>query len=696
MLGSSDERASELRTCGSCLHVLAAWIAQPQSRPPGGKTGRVHQPSPTGSRRADIQGLRAVAILLVVLFHARIIFPAGFIGVDVFFVISGFVIFGLLSRQFESGRFTFHGFYRARIRRLAPAVGVLLVLVLVSAIPLLSPIDSQRDTAIVAVGGATWTANIPLIFAFGGYFDPQAETNPLLHLWSLAVEEQFYLFMPIIVWLAWRAAGRKGALIATLAVAVLSAGLLVALKVNWLAAPKSLQIAFFSSPTRAWEFAAGGVAFLGAAYWTRVSNRAANSVLAWAGALSLLIAGFWVGSEEAHPSWPVAIPVAGTCALLLAGAASPENPVSRALSTRPMTWLGDLSYSWYLWHWPLIVFALLLFRNAAYLPLVAVVALLPAYVSFRYIEAPIRSGQSIPTWSGLRVLLATSGPAILLAGIVLVGWSHSWWSKSVEAFAAQVDPLPLGVAEGCQSRRDISPEQAERCTWGSDRSGPPIYLVGDSNAGMYADGLAVAAERLNRPMVELVSPGCEPVLIPVERGQDPRCATFVASVVDYLQTARTGTVVMASANGNVRPPDSTVGPEDWSVGIADALTTVRGYGHGIVYMEQIPQFPEPALDSWWHPDTCSLVTTVRQTADCGMTLPRDLAADQDAIPRKAERLGLEAAGVTAVPTVPRLCTPTTCSTNDSNYWTYRDGLHLSVQESKQFAPTLEQAVLDAR
>lgn len=647
------------------------------------------------SRRPDIQGLRAIAILVVVCFHSGILFPTGFIGVDVFFAISGYVIFGLLARNFESQTFSLSGFYRARIRRLAPAVGLLLVVVLLISIPLLSPIDSQRDTAVIAVGGATWTANVPLLFAFGGYFDPQADTNPLLHLWSLAVEEQFYLVIPIIVWVAWLKKGLRGMLLASGCVFLLSATLLALLKTGLVSPPRALQVAFFSSPTRAWEFAAGGIAYILAVRKIGPKNSAAIRFVALLGMSCIILSAFWIGDQDKHPSWPVAIPVLGTCLVLVAGSANPANLVSRALSVRPLTWLGDLSYSWYLWHWPLIVFAVLILRNDAVLPAVGVVALLPAFLSYKYVETPVRTGVSLANWHGGRVLALTSLPAIVLAAVLGFGWWNSWWSPAVRGFADQVKPLPLGFDEGCQTAQTFNLAQVKSCTWGAERSGPPVYLFGDSNAGMYSDGLALAAERLQRPMILLTSPGCEPVALSVDRGQDTRCYAYVQAALDFLRNAPRGAVVMASANGNVLPPDATASQEAWSEALASAIDSIQSSGHSVVYMQQIPQFRVEALHQWWHPGMCPLLRVQWQTSSCGETVTLAETIRFGGPARAAEEDGLRLAGIDPVPTVPELCTGSICRTNSGDYWAYRDGLHISVQQSVRFEPILERAVSSA-
>ncbi|MBU6280558.1 MAG: acyltransferase, partial [Actinomycetales bacterium] len=320
-------------------------------------------PEAGAHRRADIQGLRAIAVLLVVAFHAGLPVPGGFVGVDVFFVISGFVITGLLLREFAgSGRLNFRRFYSRRFRRLIPALALVVTVTALLAIPLQSPFGAQQVTAKTGIGSMLLLANAVIYQVSGAYFDGPAELNALLNTWSLSVEEQFYLLFPAVLavgwWLSRRWFSRVGhrELGAITLVALLS-GASFALSVWFTFADHPIgfierpaQFAFYASLTRAWEFGAGALLAFAAQRWQ--PSQRAGLILGSAGAVLLILSVFLIDGAVPFPGWAALPPVAATLLLIAAG---PTSATGRALSVGVMVWIGALSYSWYLWHWPLIV-----------------------------------------------------------------------------------------------------------------------------------------------------------------------------------------------------------------------------------------------------------------------------------------------------------------------------------------------------
>jgi peptidoglycan/LPS O-acetylase OafA/YrhL len=228
-----------------------------------------------GARRSDIQGLRALAVLLVVAFHADLPIPGGFIGVDVFFVISGFVITSMLVRQLEAGRMSFALFYARRFRRLLPALAVLTTATMLLSAALLSPLGPQQATAGTGFAASTFLANIQLsLFGGGDYFDLAAETNAVLHIWSLSVEEQFYFVFPALLFLAWHSAKRnRAALIIT---AVTAASFAYSCYATYYHAIG--VTAFYSPAARVWEFGVGSLLALAAPVLVRLGARLAHAL----------------------------------------------------------------------------------------------------------------------------------------------------------------------------------------------------------------------------------------------------------------------------------------------------------------------------------------------------------------------------------------------------------------------------------
>ena len=296
--------------------------------------GRVSLAPP--SRRPDVQGLRAVAVLLVVAFHAGLPVPGGFVGVDVFFVISGFVITSMLHRELlETGRIGLAHFYIRRFKRLTPALALMVAVVMAASVLILSPIESQGNAALTALGAIFLVANVVIARTTGNYFDADADTNPLLHTWSLSVEEQFYLIFPVMLLIGWRLGSRYRRATAVSGVAIgiggaisLALALGEAKGVGFTALPESL-IGFYGPATRAWEFAAGVLLALGARRLTTLST---SLSLAMSGVGAALLCGsLWLISDATPFPGPwTLVPVCGTLLLIAAG---PGNgPITSRLS----------------------------------------------------------------------------------------------------------------------------------------------------------------------------------------------------------------------------------------------------------------------------------------------------------------------------------------------------------------------------
>ncbi|MEI7439732.1 MAG: acyltransferase, partial [Thermoleophilia bacterium] len=302
--------------------------------------------TPSLNRRDDIQGLRAVAVLMVVAFHAGLPIPGGFIGVDVFFVISGFVITAMLYREsLQIGRIRFGRFYFRRFKRLTPALALMVSVVVVVSALVLSPIGAQAPVAQTAIGAMFLVANYVIARYSGGYFDTGAEKNPLLHTWSLSVEEQFYLIFPALIALGWHLARRRGLLrftpvLVVGGVAVASFSLALAGSMGLTFTGSRFVLGFYSPFTRAWEFAAG--ALLALDFNRGLRARRTMTVLGLIGA-ALLAASLWLitGTTPFPGVWTL-LPVCGTLLLLIAGT-SPEAPTTRLLSTLPAVRIGDWS-----------------------------------------------------------------------------------------------------------------------------------------------------------------------------------------------------------------------------------------------------------------------------------------------------------------------------------------------------------------
>jgi peptidoglycan/LPS O-acetylase OafA/YrhL len=453
---------------------------------------------PSDKYRPDIDGLRAVAVLLVVAFHAfRESWPGGFIGVDIFFVISGFLITGLIARELAEQRFSLLTFYARRVRRIFPALIVVLCAVLVLGWFWMLPgpyAQLSRDV----FAGAGFLANIAL-WLQSGYFDIEAAKKPLLHLWSLGIEEQFYLAWPLILILAARLR------LSLLWVAVAIAGVSFVLNVALIG---SNPVATFYLPfTRAWELLAGGALACG---FGRIDHGDfASNVRVGAGAVLIAAAVVLLDPDRAFPGWWALLPVAGSVLLLSA----PQAWGCRRLLSNPtMVWFGLISYPLYLWHWPLLVFFTMIKFNkltSIERPLVVGLSIALAWATYRYIEVPIRFGR--PT--RVRTLGACAGMVLVaLAGAIVVRGDGFDFRMPAEIRAMASVPTQAAKWRVHECLLDLKHETtfADDCVDANRR--PLVFVWGDSTAGALIPGLREAQERRQFGIAQFTGSSCPPVL----------------------------------------------------------------------------------------------------------------------------------------------------------------------------------------
>lgn len=370
--------------------------------------------------RPDLQGMRTLGLFAIIAFHAGLPIRGGFTAIDMFFVLSGFVITGVLVRElWNTGRVSLAAFYLRRIRRLIPASALMVTLVLIF-VAVLSEVPLERQ----ATGGAgsavsVFLYNIYYILFLGGVLLPEAGGNPFLqswflHMWSLSVEEQFYLVLPLLMVIAWRASrsNKYRATVIVLGIAwMLSFGILVVHSRTWI--PDGItgfesffagnpelsgEIAYRWPFTRAWQFLTGALALLLTLVWKPKQRTAI--VLGWLG-LAIVIGGYaLVGDRLVNMHIGYLVPVVGTVAVLLSGS-NPAVPqrflASRPLSTPILVAVGDFSYGWFLWHWPVIVLAMRFTSESWLLLLAGLAAVLPTLASYHWLENPIRYGAWFPS-----------------------------------------------------------------------------------------------------------------------------------------------------------------------------------------------------------------------------------------------------------------------------------------------------------
>jgi peptidoglycan/LPS O-acetylase OafA/YrhL len=514
--------------------------------------------APVRSFRPDIEGLRAVAVLAVLAFHAHVPHIAGgYVGVDVFFVLSGFLITSLLlDERVRRGGVSLVRFYGRRARRLLPASVLVVLVTLAGAYVIGGPLELHQ-TAADARSVASFTVNFRFAGAKTGYFAPISRPSPFQHYWSLAVEEQFYFVWPaLLLLLAWRA--RSGDAVRRRVLGFLA--LLVPLSFVWcvLQTQASQPHAFFLLPSRAWEL---GIGALLAVLPVRALRRSTAGALSVVGAALMLGSFVLLKETNSFPGWIVAAPVLGTAALLVVGAGAPGSVVPRTLSWGPLQRIGRYSYSLYLWHWAVLVVAamakprvLTSFPKGA-----AVIALsvVPAIVSFHLLEDPVRRSAWLAKVPMRSLAL---GAALIATGLVgaVVGFEGpamaTGRTASPTAELHPTDFVPRNLTPSLlDARHDGSAlEQApdcdidrfttedEPCFFGNRASGTTVVLMGDSHANMWFPAVRDFVERHRWKLEVDVTAGCAGVLYP----DASYCETHRERLFDRLAREKPDYVVL--------------------------------------------------------------------------------------------------------------------------------------------------------
>jgi peptidoglycan/LPS O-acetylase OafA/YrhL len=480
------------------------------------------------SFRPDVEGLRAVAIGLVILAHAGVPFAAGgYVGVDVFFVISGFLITGLLIGEIDrTHTISLAGFYGRRIKRLLPQAVLVVTVVVIGSWALLSPIRA-RDVShdVMAAGG--YLINWHFAAQSADYFAAGDADRPLDHFWSLAVEEQYYVVWPLLLLLVtrpWRhrpASARRA--LGFMLAAIIVFSLLYAAR---LVANTPAQ-AYFSTPARAWELGLGGL--LAVAPLTRVPF---PTCVAWCGCAAIVAATLAFGPGTPFPGPAALVPTLGAAALVVAGARSSRALPTRLLAVRPMQALGRMSYAWYVWHWPVLVFAadVLGPLSAPEALAVAVASLVPAIVTYRWIEQPVRRSDvhrrrprltlaAAPVAASLIVVLgiglAALQPVIPTSSASeAIGAAQLGGHGGIQESATALRPAPQDADadrsrayyDGCLVNK--RGERSPACVYGDAAAGETVVVFGDSHAMQYFPAVERIARQRHWRLVELTKSGC--------------------------------------------------------------------------------------------------------------------------------------------------------------------------------------------
>ena len=691
--------------------------------------------------RKDIEGLRAVAILAVVLYHAHVgAVPGGYVGVDVFFVISGYLITDHLWREVhDRRRLSFGAFYGRRIRRLLPASFLVLAVTAVASAAILPPLTA-RSVLKDGVACALYVGNYRFALLQTNYLTASAAPSPFQNYWSLGVEEQFYLIWPAVLLfasLAWRrrSAGHEGPPSRATAGAVLGLIAVASCAFSIWLTNASEPWAFFSLPTRAWELAIGGLVALGAPVISRMRGR---PLLGWIGLALVVWSVVTFTSTTPFPGTAALVPVLGAAAIIAGGTGprTAHGPV-QVLRTSPMQVIGRVSYSWYLWHWPMLILvpaalghALSLGQNLS----VAVISFVVAVATFVLVERPVRLSRwfAAPPRRSLSLGVALSVAAVaacvlsVLSLPSLTGSGHApvasaalrASAKAQVASASPIDPVlselyqqtaainrqvtrsltvqdvpanlepslpdadadqPPVFVDGClDSYTDSS---LRPCVFGDTSSSTTVVLFGDSHAAMWFPAVDAAAEKFGWRLLTWTKATCPPFPLPIfspELGRTfTECDDWRADVLSQIAAIHPALVILGVARHYTDIYNFTPYSPVWLSGLGQEVSDIRSLGPQVTVFGPIPK---PSFDV----PGCLSAHLTHATA---CTVPVD--AGLNALGMGSEMLAVTRSGGTYVDTQPWFCTLSTCAVMVDNLVVYRDDNHLTQAYASFLAPVVE-------
>ena len=639
------------------------------------------------SYRQDIDGLRGVAVLAVVVYHA---FPGiltgGYIGVDVFFVISGFLISGIILEQLQRGSFSVLTFYERRIRRIFPALSIVLAASLGFGYFVLYPTE-YRQLAKHTVAAVAFVSNFAL-FRESGYFDTAGNTKPLLHLWSLGIEEQFYLLWPLCLAVLFRNQRRLVQMCLGLAA--------VSFIANLVFTRTDQSAAFYLPFCRFWELLFGCIIAATAGRFVGGSQPRVRKVvldfISVGGALLILAGSAFLSKQSAFPGYLALLPSLGAAMLIFAGEASIVNRT--VLRSRPLVGVGLISYPLYLWHWPLLSFGkILLVRSLAERSCLVLLAIGLAWSTYWFVERPIRSGKVRYDLRALPAALACIG----VMGFFVYSSNGGPW----RAHLRLPDSLSAGLSQsengkGVPCRMD--PSEADLCQQ-SRPGAPTAAVVGDSHAHALFQGLAASDRQRNWLLAG--QSGCPPTLGLHNLSGSLDCAPHVSTIFHYVAAQSGIKEVLLCFYGYyaestdliddapLLPSLYRVGGEPGETkeaalarGLDRSITFLLEHGKEVFLMIDVPELPFLPQDCVsrpyrLHSENCSVSQTF-------------IADRQRGIRRTIERILRRHPDVRLFDPLAAVCSADPCRPVKSDQTVYRDNNHLSLHGSELVAESLLQ------
>ena len=610
----------------------------------------------------QIQGLRALAAILVTLFHAKWV-SGGFIGVDIFYVISGFLITGLLLREIDrSGTINFKEFYSRRFKRLLPTSFFVLAITAVVSWMLI-PATMRTSLGRDVIAASLYVSNYLFAWWQADYQNLDATPSPVIHYWSLAVEEQFYLVWPLLILLFFTLSKYlKNRMVLTYLVATIT---LASFIFSIYQTENSPIWAFYSLPTRAWELGLGALLVLVPPFKTR-------KFIGLIGFVLLIISAFLFNESTPFPGLNAALPVIGTV-LLIATINSWPPFLNDVANSRFSQWLGEISYPLYLWHWPLLVLPSTYFARPleVYERLLAIAAtILLADLTHRFIEEPYRNKKILPLLVYKKAAYVT-GISVFMGAVIMFTNSDKIDISGIKGAVslAQIKARPQIYDDGCHA--NYAQTQSGKCEYGKLDSNKTMVLYGDSHAAQWFPALIEIANRSGYKLISLTKSAC-PSVETVRRDQGgfkmSRCVQWRENTIKRIQDIEPDVLIMSSFQYFAQPPQFNDRTQWWNEGQRKLLNQVKNSSPHLIYITDTP-----------HP-----------TRDIPACLSNYSITECNTSERSKN---LSIPGFKVIDPNPWLCS-NVCPAVKDGVVAYRDASHISVDISLALIPRLTQALRD--
>ena len=682
--------------------------------------------------RGDIQGLRGIAVLLVVLFHASIPgFKGGFVGVDIFFVLSGYLITGNLLRELQSnGRIRFREFYARRIRRLLPASLLVLFTTLV-VVAIWFPSVLLPGVALDISSAGLYLSNIDFAVRATDYFSSSVIPSPVLHFWSLGVEEQFYLFWPLLIALATLKRKAPALKVFLLALTVFITSLTFA---NWLL-PRNQPWAFFSLPTRAWELILGAL-LASAVRFTSKLPRSIAALVGLAGLVMVIYSGLTQSDPLRFPGFTALTPTLGAFLLIMAGSIEASTFPSKLLAFKPLQGLGKISYSLYLWHWPVLVIPQVIAvseLSMAKRALLALFSIVLAALTERWVERPFRRGFLISVRPRRNIVIAGILAALLAVSAFSADYlatgslrnKHGGASAAAERsfidslvikstpvhtvaprpatvnfpVPANLEPdllnagsnRPIPYGDRCHTQMNLKASTAP-CLYGDTTSATTVVLFGDSHALAWFPAMNQVAKEMHWKLLSLTMSACSPADIPAFNRDTnsfmKNCPIWRAASIKRIIAVHPYLIVVTGTSGfeTVLHGKELRGDERNSVfrsGMNRTISQLKSGGGHVVMISDTPSLAQnPVVCLSAHPkSTLSCATPVSQAISSEWIVLETQIAKVNLIPLIKPQLWV--------------CPTSPCPVVIGNILTYFDAGHMTATFSQALAGRLKSAIMDS-